>query len=272
MATYSAFIRCRFELTSFYDRPVASANRIATSWDFLLTSWQIRRGSVELFHAGGRIQGTPGDWLLIPPGLARRHRFTDDAEIRSIRCQIADASGQPPGVGWPPRILHTDPTLQAAADALGRDVPRDQDLRDRDLPAAAWAGIQGALITWCTLACERLGIADQPSPTEPRVAAARRLLLARRSPAALPWGDLRRATGLSRPHLDRLFRQHCGRSVRAWSEDRLLAEACTALADPADPVKAVAMRLGFGDDSHFCRWFRQRTGTSPAAWRKNGGV
>jgi len=251
----------------YYDHEVAAANRAFATWDSLIAAWQLRRGSVDLVHAGGRLRAGPGDWLLIPPGLARRHRFSDDAAIRSIRCQVLAADGQPPAVGLPPLRLPPDPALEAAADAIARSQRADGRY---DL--VAWAGRQAAVITWCAHACVRLGITGDTAPVEPRVAAAQRLLLTRRSPAALPWSELRTATSLSRPQLDRLFRRHCGRSVRAWAEDRLLADACTALGDLAEPVKAVASRLGFGDPSHFCRWFRQRTGASPADWRRRGGT
>lgn len=248
-----------------YDREVAPGNRSFATWDSLIVGWQLRRGTVELVHAGGRLRAGPGDWLLIPPGLARRHRFSDDAAIRSIRCHVLGADGQPPALGLPPLRLGADAALDAAADGITRSLRERYDL-------VAWAARQGAVIGWCALACVRLGITGERAPAESRVAAAQRLLLTRRSPAALPWAELHAATGLSRPQLDRLFRRHCGGSVRAWTESRLLADACAALGDREEPVKAVATRLGFGDPSHFCRWFRLRTGASPADWRRRGGT
>jgi AraC-like DNA-binding protein len=92
------------------------------------------------------------------------------------------------------------------------------------------------------------------------------------APAVLPWAELRAATGLSRPHLDRLFRLHSGHSVRAWCDQRLTDRACTALGDPGAAVKRIAGDLGFSDPSHFCRWFRRQTGISPAEWRRRGGI
>lgn len=265
MTAEHAWDRWRFTLTMYYDRDVVPGNRALTVWDSLVVGWQLRRGTVELVHAGGRLRAGPGDWLLIPPGLARRHRFSDDAAIRSIRCQVLSADGQPPALGLPPLRLGADPALAAAADGIARTLHDDGKL-------VAWAERQAAVIIWCALACVRLGITGESTPAEARVAAAQRLLLTRHSPAALPWANLRAATGLSRPQLDRLFRRHCGGSVRAWSESRLLADACAALGDLAEPVKAVAARLGFGDASHFCRWFRQRSGASPADWRRRGGT
>ncbi len=257
--------RWRFSLSMFYDREVAAPNRAFATCDSLVVGWQMRRGGVELVHAAGRLRAGPGDWVLIPPGLARRHRFSEDAAIRSIRCSVLGPDGLPPALGLPPRLVPSAPELDAAADTLARTM-RDS----YDLPA--WAARQSAVISWCALACVRLGLTGSGAPPEARVAAAQRLLLAERSPAALPWDALRATTGLSRPQLDRLFRRHCGGSVRAWVASRLLADACAALGDRDEAIKAVAVRLGFGDASHFCRWFRQRTGASPAAWRRRGGT
>lgn len=257
----------RFRLMTFYDSEVAASNRSFTTCDSLVVAWQFRRGGIELIHPAGRLRATAGDWLLIPPGLARRHRFSDDAAIRSIRCSVLGANGLPPGLGLAPLRLAGDPELDRAADALAGTIRDDGSY---DLPA--WAARQAAVIRWCALACVRLGLVTAAVPAEARVVAAQRLLLARRSPAAVPWAGLRAATGLSRPQLDRLFRRHCGGSVRAWIESRLFADACAALGDREEPVKAVAERLGFGDASHFCRWFRQRSGASPADWRRRGGT
>ncbi len=270
MATYATIVSWRFELAMLYDRAVAASNRVMATWDGQLTAWQLRRGSVELVHGAGRLRGGPGDWLLIPPGVARRHRFSDDAAIRSIRCLVVDPAGRMPGLGRAPLLLREPQvSLNAAADRLAAVAGTS---RTADLPPAAWSALHGSVIAWCASCHELLGIDGPGEQPDARVAAAQRLLLATRSPAALPWPDLRTTTGLSRPQLDRLFHRHCGGSVRAWNESRLLADACTALGDRSEPVKAVSANLGFGDASHFCRWFRQRTGASPADWRRRGGT
>ncbi len=273
---YQGWLRWHFELTGCYDRAVASRHRELTSWDSMLTGWQIRRGTVELCHGAGRLCAQPGDWVLIPPGLARRHRFTADACIRSLRCAVRDGAGQAPGIGLPPLLLRGgSDDLAAAADALVAAAPPvGDDGRWRDLVLAPqrWAVLQGAVLGWAACALVHLGVDPGRPPLEARVAAAQRLLRARPGPAVLPWSGLREATGLSRAQLDRLFRTHCGASVRQWMEARLLADACHALEDQGEPVKAVAARLGFGDASHFARWFAHRTGSAPQGWRRQAGV
>lgn len=274
---YAAWLDWKFTLAGYYDRPVAPANRAISSWDGLLTAWQIRRGVVEVHHARGRLTAGPGDWVLIPPGVSRRHRFSDDAAIRSIRCAILDPAGLPPLSRHGPRTEPHRPDLTAAADDLAGALP-EPSLFDRHahpslpLPTATWAQLQASVLVWCATAVDGLDLAPMPAPEDRRIDLAQRLLMASPSPSAVPWGELREATGLSRAQLDRLFRRHCGGSLRTWRDRRLLEDACRGLGSREEPVKAVSARLGFRDASHFCRWFRIATGTTPQRWRQRGGV
>lgn len=272
-ADYPDWLRWRFELTLCYDHAVEAKNRAIATWTDQLAAWLLHAGTVEVHHAGGRITARAGQWVLFPPGLSRRHRFSTDAVIRSIRSSVLDPAGQPPGLGHPPVLIDAAdaPELSAASNALFRHLP-PEPWRDLQLQPRDWAALQADVLVWTACALDHLGITGSTPSIEPRVVAAQRVLLGRRSPAALPWADLRVATGLSRPQLDRLFRQHCGGSVRTWVEGRLLTDACRALEDQREAVKAVAARLGFGDASHFCRWFRARTGASPQDWRRHTGV
>lgn len=271
---YSWWSRWRFALHTHYDRIVSPGNRRMSSWDILLTAWFIRSGRVGLRHAGRQIEAGAGAWVLIPPGVTRRHQFSDDARIHSIRCVILDPGGQPPG-GLDPLVLpQGDAGLSAAADALAAALAGHGETgwSSHRLAPTGWVAVQAAVLGWCGCALERLGLSGDALPVDARVAEAQRLLSRHQSVSALPWAALRAGTGLSRPQLDRLFRRHAGGSVRAWHEGRLLASACRALDDRDEAVKAIAARLGFGDPSHFCRWFRRHAGASPEAWRRRSGA
>jgi AraC family transcriptional activator of pobA len=255
----------QFTLSSYYDHAVAPGNRVMSVRDVMLVGWQIRRGAVDLAWSGGRLRAVPGDWVLLPPSLARQHRFSSDAEIRSLRCRLVGSGGQPPLHDRQPMRLPADARLAALADAVAAALRPRHDL-------ISWAAQQAAVLQWSAAVCRLLGLDAVIAPSDARVESAQRLLSGRLAPAVLPWAELRAATGLSRPHLDRLFRLHSGHSVRAWCEQRLTDRACTALGDPGAAVKRIAGDLGFGDPSHFCRWFRRQTGISPAEWRRRGGI
>jgi AraC-like DNA-binding protein len=40
----------------------------------------------------------------------------------------------------------------------------------------------------------------------------------------------------------------------------------------AEPLSEIALSVGFSDQAHLCRLFRQAFGRSPASWRREGGI
>lgn len=69
-------------------------------------------------------------------------------------------------------------------------------------------------------------------------------------------------------YLARRFRQHFGLSPSEYVRQRRAVEAARLLAGTDLPASEVAFRIGFADQSHFCRVFREQTGTTPSAFRK----
>lgn len=84
---------------------------------------------------------------------------------------------------------------------------------------------------------------------------------------SLTIANLCRRLGLSRSSLHRLFEAEGG--VQAYIRDRRLEAARRALADPtnAEPIYALAERLGFSDAAHLSRLFRARYGLTPSDHR-----
>ena len=73
--------------------------------------------------------------------------------------------------------------------------------------------------------------------------------------------------GLSTQRLNRLTRTESGRSALELIHERLTREACRRLTYIAAPVASLAIDLGFEDPAYFSRFFKRRTGSSPARWR-----
>ena len=67
---------------------------------------------------------------------------------------------------------------------------------------------------------------------------------------------VKRATGVTAGHLVR---------------QRVLTEAKRQLVFTNQPIHEIAYDLAFSDPSHFARFFRQQTGTTPQAFREQGG-
>jgi AraC-like DNA-binding protein len=70
-------------------------------------------------------------------------------------------------------------------------------------------------------------------------------------------------------HFSRLFRRHTGIGPREFHLRTRMDRARYLLRYTAEPVRAVALALGFSDVPHFTRQFTQRTGRSPAAYRRH---
>jgi len=80
-----------------------------------------------------------------------------------------------------------------------------------------------------------------------------------------------RAMRVSPRHLNACVRRATGRTASAVIHDRLVLEAQRRLLRCDAAVSRIADELGFSDASYFVRFFRQRTGCSPAAFRREHG-
>ena len=67
---------------------------------------------------------------------------------------------------------------------------------------------------------------------------------------------VKRATGVTAGHLIR---------------QRVLTEAKRQLVFTSQPIHEIAYELAFSDPSHFARFFRKQTGTTPHEFREGGG-
>ena len=74
--------------------------------------------------------------------------------------------------------------------------------------------------------------------------------------------------GVSPRRLDELFHQTYGMTPAQYAGNLRLAEAKGLLRGTDEPIVSVADRVGFAGLSSFYRFFRNGTGLSPAAYRK----
>lgn len=69
-------------------------------------------------------------------------------------------------------------------------------------------------------------------------------------------------------YLNDLVKKESGISAKQYIISRLMAESKNLLQMSELPVSEIAWKLGFGDSSYFIRLFRNETGISPLAFRK----
>jgi AraC-like DNA-binding protein len=81
-------------------------------------------------------------------------------------------------------------------------------------------------------------------------------------------GDLGAVARLSTAHFSRSFKQAFGEPPHAYVVRRRLEEACHLMLTSSASLAEIALSVGFSDQAHLCKLFRQAFGQSPANWRR----
>ena len=80
--------------------------------------------------------------------------------------------------------------------------------------------------------------------------------------------DMAATVDLSESWFASVFKQTTGKSPLQWQLSKRIDQAKQLLAEGDLPVATIAAQLGFSDQAHLTRVFRQIAGETPAAWRK----
>ena len=83
----------------------------------------------------------------------------------------------------------------------------------------------------------------------------------------LTLAQVARAAGVHPVYLGQIFRQEFGETLGEYLNRIRVRAAAGMLANSDLPLSAVAVDLGFYDQSHFTRVFRQFTGATPGTFR-----
>jgi AraC family transcriptional regulator len=84
--------------------------------------------------------------------------------------------------------------------------------------------------------------------------------------------DLSAIARRSPAHFSRKFKLAIGESPHAFVVRRRLERACHLMITSAASLSEIALSVGFSDQAHLCRLFRQSFGHSPANWRRERGI
>jgi len=93
-------------------------------------------------------------------------------------------------------------------------------------------------------------------------------LIAERCTETLTLNELAAAAGLSRYHFVRAFNRSFGMTPHAWQIDQRIQRA-RSLLDQGMSIADTALQLGFADQSHFQRAFKQRVAATPGEYQRN---
>jgi AraC-like DNA-binding protein len=217
-----------------------------------------------------RHQSTPGKVFLIEPGdIHDGEAPTDDGftyrmlylDPRWLQRELAAVFDKAPDHGQLSfaNTLATDARLAQATSLAFETLHRGE------LKIVRQTALDGLLerltshLHWRT----RYG----EDPRLPRVAQKAREYLHANAQYDIGLDQLAAATGVDRFRLTRAFKAAYGIAPHAYLVQLRLAKARRMLAQGEHPA-AVAMALGFADQSHLGRWFVRAYGLTPALYRK----
>ena len=80
--------------------------------------------------------------------------------------------------------------------------------------------------------------------------------------------DLSAVARRSAAHFARSFKHTVGEPPHAYVMRRRLEKACHLMMTSSDSLSQIALSVGFSDQSHLCKRFKQALGQSPSNWRR----
>ena len=225
-------------------------------------------GSAELELDDHRETLLPGSWVLSRPGMRDSYRWDAERLCRHLYVHF-----------------ELDPGLDTSRWPWIRHWPAEAGL-EAEFRRLVWLGStpDGADPTGARASAARLTVADllatflggavpsaDPAPsTQPPVARALTHVQRRWERdglVQLSRDELAAAAGVSVPHLSRLFRQEYGLGPSRALEWVRLRRALVLLSRGSMPVREIARAVGYGDQYHFSRRFRETFSLSPTAFR-----
>ncbi|MCA1827124.1 MAG: helix-turn-helix domain-containing protein [Myxococcales bacterium] len=86
--------------------------------------------------------------------------------------------------------------------------------------------------------------------------------------SAVGLGRVAQVCGVHPVYFARAFRAHTGASLGSYVRKLRVQRAAALLESSDEPIAGIALALGFADQSHLTRMFRDATGCTPASWRR----
>ena len=217
--------------------------------------------------------------IVVPPGVVHSFRFQPDTAglVISFSAGLArDAAALAPGLAEllerPAAFALERHGVEATdLDALGAMLLREfgRSARGRH---AALRGLLGALLANLLRLSGDVSRTDAASTAPDRELVARfRQLVERQYREHVPVARYAAELGTSEARLRRACVAVAGHAPGELIHVRLLVEAERQLRYTSMPVAQVAYHLGFDDPAYFSRFFTQRMGLSPRAFRARDG-
>jgi AraC-like DNA-binding protein len=243
--------------------------------------WLIRYGYAHLKTQDESFFLEPGDWCVSPPYIPRDHEFLRDAKIISIAVRAEWPNGKSLFAEKRPIIFKNSnfKSFEEISVKLNNIVKKHigfthDFISKHKLSLHGHLKINELFYKWFDAWVDVM-IANNCEPQiisdlDPRISSVIMYLNGLNFTPKAPYDQLHKISGLSRVHLDRLFKKQMGLSPSEYLNKRCLDKATSLISSTNFSFKEICFQLGFANLSHFCIWFKRKTGYSPKDFRKRG--
>ncbi len=242
----------------------------------------VEKGGGEMSFETATVPFTAPAAILVPPTTAHGFRFTPnvtDGWVVSFTEDVAGAIGENSGealarlkaVAADPLLPLTDGAEAKRLSALCAELNEEASLAREGYRLAMRALLAMIAIEAVRLAASRARSGSVTlTPADPRVEELRRLIekhFRKERLISFYAGQLAMTADRLNDHLKRATGVTAGHLIR----QRVLTEAKRQLVFTNLPIQQIAYDLAFSDPSHFTRFFRKQTGSTPQAFRDGRG-
>ncbi|OGV43940.1 MAG: hypothetical protein A2X48_05615 [Lentisphaerae bacterium GWF2_49_21] len=245
------------------------------------SAWLIKEGGIEFGLSEDSMSKLgKGSWVFPPLGKKKDQIFSPGTRILSMNFLAEWPDGRP--------FLACDrfvdfsskkyPGLQKCAESLlataekQLSIPVRKNQESLEIDFMTFTSIKEKFWKWLgewASAMESEGFRySTPSPVDGRVQSIMKILDGMSFTGEIPYDYLERTVSLGKVQIDRLFMRELGTTPRKYLERRLVSSARALLQGTTLSVKEISAKLGFSSDSHFCAWYKRKTGAYPLSSRE----
>jgi len=241
----------------------------------------IERGSGEMTFEAATIAFSAPAAILVPPTTAHGFRFeagVTDGWVLSFTEDVATALGARSGEGLARlKALAAEPVVPLGEGEARRLSERCAELdEERFLAREGYRLAMRGYLALIAIEAARLAVsrartgAITLAPTDATVDTLRRLVEEHFRKERL-LGFYAEKLAMTPDRLNDHVKRATGVTAGHLIRQRVLTEAKRQLVFTAQPIHEIAYDLAFSDPSHFTRFFRKQTGTTPHEFREGRG-
>lgn len=257
--------------------PAIVARRRLLAPDFHIEPHWHERAQCLFASSGVMRVGTPRRLWIVPPTralwiparVAHEVRMSGVVDMRSLYIDARQVEGMPGDCA----VMEVTPLMRELVVRLTDGAPPGDAGEDEKsaADAAMGEGEQRLVSTLILAELRRLpsGGLDLPLPESPDLVEVCSRALGDLSIGRASGAEAGRL-GVSARTFYRRFLKETGLSFARWMQQARLLEAVRRLAQ-GEPVTTVALDLGYQSPSAFTAMFHRALGSSPRAWRRQGG-